>query len=114
MASTAHSTTKTAPAYPAADVAAVLQGELLTAMRRRYKRKGIPLPKDDAEVVTKTIEIDSLTVVDLLASLDDILPFKVTECVVKPGGYNSIDAAVKHVTGRVEKKWNEHHAGAKV
>jgi hypothetical protein len=42
-----------------------------------------------------------------------VLPFKVTESVVKAGGYDSIDGAVKHVTGRVEKKWGEHHAGAK-
>ena len=36
-----------------------------------------------------------------------------SESVVKAGGYDSIDGAVKHVTGRVEKKWGEHHTGAK-
>lgn len=113
MESSPGATTKTTPVYPASDVAAVLQRELLAAVRSRYRRKGLPLPKDDADIVILSIEIDSLTVVDILASLDDILPFKVTECVVKPGGYNSIDAAVKHVTGRVATKWNKHH-GAKV
>lgn len=111
MAST--TTTKTIPTYPGIRVAAALQAELLAAVRSRYRRKGLPLPKDDDDVVVLSIEIDSLTVVDILACLDDILPFKVTECVVKPGGYGSIAAAVRHVTGRVETKWNKHHSGAK-
>lgn len=105
--------TRTIPTYPASDVEAVLREELITAIRRRYRRKGTPLPKDDDEVVVLTIEIDSLTVVELLSSLDDILPFEVTENVVKAGGYNSIETAVKHVASRVETKWNKHHGGAK-
>jgi hypothetical protein len=104
---------KTIPAYPADAVAAVLRHELIGAIRHRFRRKGTPLPKKDDEVVIMTIEIDSLTVVELLSSLDDILPFEVTESMVKAGGYNSIDAAVKHVTGRVESKWNKHHGGGK-
>lgn len=113
MATIAVPVAKTVPAYPAADVAAVLRHELLGAIRRRYRRKGLPLPKKDDEVIIMAIEIDSLTVVELLSSLDDILPFEVTESVVKAGGYQSIEAAVKHVTGRVESKWNKHHGGGK-
>jgi hypothetical protein len=105
--------TKVVPAYPATGVASLIREELLDAIRKTYKRKGLPLPSDDASVLTLPIEIDSHTVVEALPVLDDILPFKVTESVVKAGGYDSIDGAVKHVAGRVEKKWNEHHAGAK-
>src|SRR4051812_21486703 len=114
MATVAAPLSKTVPSYPAAAVTAILQDELLRALRRRYRRKGQPLPKDDDAVVVLAIEIDSLTVVELLSSLDDILPFKVTECVVKAGGYDSIGAAVKHVTGRVATKWNKYHDGGKV
>jgi hypothetical protein len=102
---------KVIPLYPVAAVAAVLQEELLGAVRRRFKRKGRPLPKANDEIVPLGVEIDSLTVVELLSNLDDVLPFKVTESVVKAGGYGSIAAAVKHVVGRVEKKWIEHHGG---
>ena len=91
----------------------MMREELLNAIRKTYKRKGWPLPPDDTSVLALPIEIDSHTVVEALPVLDDILPFKVTESVVKAGGYSSVDAAIKHVTGRVEKKWNEHHAGAK-
>jgi hypothetical protein len=102
---------KVSPLYPAAAVAAVLQEELLGAVRRRFKRKGKPLPTMNDDVVPLAIEIDSLTVVELLSALDDVLPFNVTESVVKAGGYGSVAAAVKHVAGRVEKKWIEHHSG---
>ena len=105
---------KTIPAYPAAAVAAVMQEELLRAIRSRYRRKGKPLPKTDDEIVILTVEIDSLTLVELLCSLDDILPFKVTECVVKAGGYSSIAEAVTHIVGRIEKKWAKYHMGEKV
>jgi hypothetical protein len=105
--------TKTVPPYPATAVAAVMQEELLRAVRARFRRKGQPLPPADNEVVVLAIEIDSLTVVELLSNLDDILPFKVTESVVRAGGYGSIEAAVKHVVGRVETNWKKYHAGGK-
>jgi hypothetical protein len=99
-------------AYPANAVATVLTEELLRCVRARYRRKGQPLKQAENEVLILAIDIDSLTVVELLSSLDEILPFKVTECVVKAGGYKSIDAAVKHVVERVESKWKQHHSGA--
>ena len=113
MAVTATSVPKTAPPYPAAAVAAVMQEELLRAVRARFKRKGEFLPTTDNDVVVLPVEIDSLTVVELLSNLDDILPFMVSESVVKAGGYGSIEGAVKHVVGKIETKWNKHHAGDK-
>ena len=113
MASVTASRTKSIPTYPAANVAIVLQDELLRAVRAGCRRKGHPLPNADADLVVLAVEIDSLTVVELLCSLDDILPFKVTECAVKPGGYGSIADAVKHVVGRVAAQWNKHHGGEK-
>jgi hypothetical protein len=111
MAVTTAPSTKTVPLYPAAAVAAILQEELLRAVRARFRRKAQPLPKADNEVVALGAEIDSLTVVELLSALDDILPFRVTESVVKAGGYGSIEGAVKQVVGRIETKWKKHHTG---
>jgi len=113
MASTTAPITQTIPPYPATAVAAVMQEELLRAVRSRFRRKGQPLPIADDEVVLLAVEIDSLTVVELLSNLDDILPFKVTESVVKAGGYGSIEAAVKHVVSRIEIRWNKYHKGGK-
>ena len=113
MAVTTAPITETVPPYPAAAVAAVMQEELLRAVRAGFRRKGQPLPLGDYEVVVLAVEIDSLTVVELLSNLDDILPFKVTESVVKAGGYGSIEAAVKHVVSRIETRWNKYHKGGK-
>lgn len=109
----AASTAKTIPLYPAKAVAAALAEFLLNAVRSTYRRKGLPLPPEDEKLFVLKIEIDSHMVVEALPTLDDIVPFKVTESVVKAGGYDSIESAVKHATGRVEKKWADHHAGVK-
>ena len=113
MANTTAPITQTIPIYPASAVAAVMREELLRAVRSRFRRKGQSLPMADDEVILLAVEINSLTVVELLSNLDDILPFKVTESVVKAGGYGSIEAAVKHVVGRIETRWNKYHKGGK-
>jgi hypothetical protein len=105
---------QTIPPYPATAVAAVMQSELLRAVRSRFRRKGQPLLIADDALVLLAVEIDSLTVVELLSNLDDILPFNVTESVVKAGGYGSIEAAVKHVVSRIETKWNSYQKGGKL
>jgi hypothetical protein len=112
MANTSAPITRTVPPYPATAVATVMQEELVRAVRSRFRRKGKPLLPDD-EVVFLAVDVDSLTVVELLSNLDDILPFKVTESVVKAGGYGSIEAAVKHVVSRIDRKWNSYHKGGK-
>lgn len=86
---------------------------LLKAERSRYHRKKLPLLAKDSDVIVAHIEIDSMFVVEMLSTLDDLLPFKVTEAVVKPGGYGSIAEAAKHVTSRIAAKWNKHFEGAK-
>lgn len=111
MAVTTASITKTIPLYPATAVAAVMREELLRAVRSRFRRKAQPLPKADSDVIVLATEIDFLTVVELLSALDDILPFKVTESVVKAGGYGSIESAVKQIVSRIESKWKKHHTG---
>jgi hypothetical protein len=58
------------------------------------------------------MEIDSLGVVEVLCALDDLVPFPVDESVVRPGGYNSINEAVRHVVGRIERAWRQYQDGA--
>lgn len=101
------------PDFPAERVVLELQQALVAASRSLAKRKGFELPPLDSDLVALSQEIDSLSVVELLSKLDELLPFKVTECVVKPGGYGSIASAIDDVTRRVKKKWEKHHAGRK-
>ena len=102
------------PPYPATQVATVMEQELIAAVRSDALRRGLAVTADDAGLVALPNFIDSLTVVELLCVADDLLPFEVTECVVRAGGYNSIVDAVTHLVGRIETKWIRHHTGVKV
>ena len=84
-------------AFPAADV----EARLLTEITRIVQLQ--------TQVSGGAAGIDSLAVVEILCVLDDILPFEANESVVRPGGYSSIEDAVKSVSGRVEKHWVKHH-----
>lgn len=110
MAVSAPTSAKVIPPYPASIAAATIRNELLRAVRAQLHRKGQTVPTADDELTIMAVEIDSLTVVELLACLDDILPFKVTESVVKAGGYGAIEDAVKHVVGRIQSKWSKHYS----
>lgn len=109
---TAHQA-KPVPAFPADAAPTCLRDELIGAVRAEARRKGEDLPKNPDEIVLQAIEIDSLTVVELLCALDDILPFQVGENVVRAGGYRSIDDAVNHLVGRIEREWRKYHNGGK-
>jgi len=106
-------TVKTVPAFPADAVAQALRDELITTIRAEAKRKAQPIPTKPDELVSASIEIDSLAVVEILCALDDILPFPADERVVRAGGYGSIKTAIDHVVGRVEQEWTKHHNGGK-
>jgi hypothetical protein len=98
-------------AFPAKAIAECLSEELVGEVKAALERKGEDLPA--GKLTHLPIFIDSLSVVETLCVLDDVLPFSVDESVVRAGGYDSIEAAVNDVVTRIEGKWNEHHTGAK-
>ncbi|MGO8869003.1 MAG: hypothetical protein ACLQME_21150 [Alphaproteobacteria bacterium] len=106
-------TGKPTPTYPANVIADYLRNELTEAVRAEANRKGRELPETIDKVLLAVIEIDSLTVVEILCVLDDILPFEVGESVVRAGGYSSINEAVKHLVKNIEQEWRNHHGGGK-
>jgi len=85
--------------------------ELIDSIRAIARRKGMVVPKNDGSLVAANVEIDSLSVIEILCVLDEILPFEVGESVVRAGGYGSIQEAVDDVTASVEKEWINHHHG---
>ncbi len=97
--------------YPAIHVASALKRELIDSIRAIARRKGMVVPKNDGSLVAANVEIDSLSVIEILCVLDEILPFEVGESVVRAGGYGSIQEAVDDVTASVEKEWINHHHG---
>lgn len=104
MTSTVSSTT-----FPATSLEASLRAELQQLIQGRATVHGITLPATIAALTAFTIEIDSLSVVDILCVLDAMLPFQLKESVVRAGGYTSIAETVAHLMPRIEKAWKKHH-----
>ena len=101
-----------ATAYPAAQVAAVLRDALITAVRAIARIRGTAVPSRDDDLIVAVIEIDSLSVVEILNTLDELLGFEVGDYAVRPGGYNSISEAIDDVGKRIAKEWRRRHGGA--
>lgn len=57
--------------------------------------------------------LDSLSVVEIVSVLDDLVPFKIApDKLVKKGGYASVEQASSDVHDRLEKMWNDEHSKA--
>lgn len=111
MASPNQVSTK-APVFPADAVRNCLRDELVQAARDEAQRRGTPLVGRPQQIAAMPVELDSLTVVETLCALDDILPFQLDEEVVRAGGYDSIDEGLAHLLRGIEEKWKAHHKGA--
>jgi hypothetical protein len=89
-------------AFPVAAVEAALRGELLAAVQVEASLRGAVLPANPSAAV---FEIDSLVVVDLLCALEPLMGFEIQEDVVRAGGYDSIEDAVRHLMPTLEREW---------
>jgi hypothetical protein len=93
--------------FPKALVEACLEKALTEIVIDQAQVLGASLPTSG--LPTAQVDIDSLCAVEILCVLDEHLPFQLTECVVRPGGYNSIAEGVSHLTSGAEAKWNDYH-----
>jgi hypothetical protein len=91
--------------FPGAAVNAALRKALLEGLRAEAQRKNRTLPANDVDLAKLDQDIDSLFVVEILCVLDTVLPFEVSESVVRRGGYSSVNAALAHLAGTVEAAW---------
>lgn len=82
------------------------------AVKERLSHEISHIVRQQNQVRGSELGIDSLAVVEILCVLDDILLFEVNESVVRPGGYASVEDAVTHLSGRIEKQWRKYHEGA--
>ena len=91
-------TATTAPAFPAAEV-------------RRRLRVELQKIADDASVLRPEWEplLDSKRVVGTVLVIEDLFPgVKVPpDKVVRKGGYNSVDEAIKDMLERIKRVWSE-------
>ncbi len=98
----------TLAAYPTASVESKLRAELLETVEANATLHGSSLPADLPSRCAAAIHIDSLSVVEMLCSIDRIVGFELKEDIVRSGGYSSINDALRHVLPRIEAAWNKH------
>jgi hypothetical protein len=96
------------PPFPKSTVEASLRKELLQAASSIAGLHGVAMPAGAAQQSSMSIQLDSLAVVDLLCAVEPVIGFEIKEHVVKAGGYDSVDEAVKELMPRLEKEWTKH------
>lgn len=108
MNTTSDAQTQTTPvAFPQAEVAAVLHTELMAIAQAEADMHGLKLPKEPNVAALAPVPMDSLVVVEILCSVQDILGFVPKDATVRPGGYNSVQDALDHLVPRLERQWHK-------
>jgi hypothetical protein len=100
----------TTVSFPLAAVEAKLREELLGVAESAAAMHSITLPTDPAAQCATAVQLDSLAVVDILLSVEDIVGCTLKDQIVKAGGYSSVNAAIEHLTPRIKSAWDKHVA----
>ncbi len=98
--------------FPLAAVEMKLRDELIEAVKIEASIRGISLPSNPTQILKAAVHLDSLVVVSILCTIDQIVGFELPESVVRAGGYDSGESALAHLVPRLEKEWMK-HKGAK-
>ncbi len=94
-------------AFPAAEIEALIRGGLEEEARDQADLRGNIGSSGGARDYLEP-EIDSLVAVTMLTRLEPLVaPIKVDESIIQPGGYASVDACVKDILKKLERRWNK-------
>jgi len=99
------------PSFPASEIEACLRSELIAVVKEVAGLQGQPLPSTVPAIVAASFPIDSLNVVEILCKVDELAGFNLPHGVVRAGGYDSIDDALKHLMPRIGKEWTKRKGG---
>lgn len=92
--------------FPRTDVESLLRNGLDEVVSTQAMMAG-----DDGKAGSQ--DIDSLSAVELLCQIDEIVGFEVKQSVVKAGGYRSVQAALDHMLPGIERAWSKRFGGGK-
>jgi hypothetical protein len=98
--------------FPVAEVTASLLAELTLLAESEAQVRGLELPKAPGALLKMAIPLDSLSVVDVLCSVEPVLGVPLKDSLVRTGGYGSIEAAIDHLMPRLEAVWTKQNGGA--
>lgn len=102
--------TGTVVSFPLTAVEAKLREELLGVAESAAAMHSLTLPSDPIAQCAAAIQLDSLAVVDVLLSVEEIVGCRLKDHIVKAGGYCSINSAIEHLTPRIKSAWEKHAA----
>lgn len=104
---------RAAPTFPASEVESRLRAELVEAAKQETSLRTGDNPPVETDWASRPIDIDSLIVVEILATVEPILGFELREGIVQAGGYSSVDEATAHLLPRIERAWEKKKGGNK-
>lgn len=93
--------------FPRQALEAILRDELMGVAEAEADMNGFTLPKEPAVAAVAPVPMDSLVVVEILCSVEDVLGFQPKDATVRTGGYNSVQDALDHMMPRLEKQWQK-------
>lgn len=94
-----------AKVFPLAAVETCLLAELTLLAETEMQIRGIEKPKTPGVILKMAIPLDSLSVVDVLCAVEPVIGFELKDSLVRTGGYPTIEAAMTHLTPRLETAW---------
>ncbi len=92
-------------AFPKAAVVKALVDELIQAAQAEAQIRGIALPPENPKIIQAPVPLDSLSVVDTLCAVEQVLNIELRESIVRTGGYNSIEDAIENLIPKIERVW---------
>ena len=97
--------------FPAEKVERCIRDELAQAAKdrtvlHRQSEPGETTTRNRAPSVQ--LEIDSLTVVEVLCAIEEVTEFEIPDEVVRAGGYDTVDQVVADLMPKVEQRWRQH------
>lgn len=95
--------------FSAAEIAAVLQEEFVSAVTAEAELIEVDLPDTPIDIAQMPFEIDSLLAIEILLVVEDVVGFELPSSVVKAGGYESVDNAIELLLPKIEKQWKKHN-----
>ena len=94
-----------ATAFPKADAIRALVDELLQVARAEAQVRGIDLHTENPQIIQAPVPLDSLSVVDTLCAVEQVLDIELRDSIVRTGGYNSIEKAIDDLLPKIERVW---------
>lgn len=93
--------------FPHDEVRAALEAEFLDAAEDAATIEGKEMPSDRLAAISFRIAIDSISAVDILCDIQDIVERDLKSTLVKRGGYSSAEEAVEDLLPKIERVWIE-------